>query len=158
MIEENEMIRFLDKETIEVNLPNIMGYERVAMECSASFAKIIGFTQERIEDLKTAVSEACINAMEHGNKNNPDTRVVVNINFSDHEFVVNVTDEGDGFEKQSGIFTKDGIEKKINALDSPRGLGLFLIQQLSDQFEFRKLTNKGHKVKMVFKLKERVCQ
>lgn len=155
MVEEKDMIRFLDKDTIEVNLPNKMGYERVAMECSASFAKVVGFTPERIEDLKTAVSEACINAMEHGNKNNPDTRVVVNINFSDQVFVVNVTDEGDGLKKYPEIFKKDDIEKKIDALESPRGLGLFLIRQLSDQFEFKKLTDKGHKVKMVFKLNKR---
>jgi len=26
----------------------------------------MGFSEDRIEDLKTAVAEACINAMEHG--------------------------------------------------------------------------------------------
>lgn len=48
----------LDGQTIEVSLPNKLGYERIAMECSASFARIVGFVQERVEDLKTAVSEA----------------------------------------------------------------------------------------------------
>ena len=32
------------------------------------FREILGFFPERIEDLKTAVAEACLNAMEHGNQ------------------------------------------------------------------------------------------
>ena len=69
-----EKIRMLDERTVEVNLPNVNGYERIAMECSASFARIGGLVKERIEDLKTAVSEACLNAMEHGNKGRPESR------------------------------------------------------------------------------------
>ncbi len=91
-----EKIRMLDKRTVEVNLPNVSGYERIAMECSASFAKIGGLVKERIEDLKTAVSEACLNAMEHGNKGRPDARVVVTMYLGDKDFKVSVMDEGDG--------------------------------------------------------------
>ncbi len=69
---EGHMVRMLDERTIEVSLPNMLGYERIAMQCAASFAKIVGFVPERVEDLKTAVSEACLNAMEHGNKCHPD--------------------------------------------------------------------------------------
>ena len=58
MGEERHMVRMLDERTVEVSLPNKLGYERIAMECSASFAKIVGLMEERIEDLKTAVSEA----------------------------------------------------------------------------------------------------
>ena len=54
MLEEIKLIRMLDEHTIEVNLPNKLGYERIAMACSASFAKIVGFHPERVEDLKTA--------------------------------------------------------------------------------------------------------
>ena len=57
---EKGVCRRLDEQTIEVNLPNRLCLERIAKECSASFAKILGFVQARIEDLKTAVSEACI--------------------------------------------------------------------------------------------------
>ncbi len=75
-----EMIRMLDDRTVEVSLPNRLGYERIAMECSASFAKMVGFVPARVEDLKTAVSEACLNAIEHGNKGRPEARVVVTMN------------------------------------------------------------------------------
>ena len=47
-----------------------MGFEKVAMSTAASVAKLMGFREDRIEDLKTAVAEACINAIEHGNRLN----------------------------------------------------------------------------------------
>ena len=78
---EKQTARMLDKRTVEVNLPNEIGYERIAMESSASFARLVGFVPERIEDLKTVVSEACLNAMEHGNKGAPDARVIVTMNY-----------------------------------------------------------------------------
>jgi anti-sigma regulatory factor (Ser/Thr protein kinase) len=56
--------------TVEVRLPTRMGYEKVAMSTAASVAKLMGFPEARIEDLKTAVAEACINAIEHGNRLN----------------------------------------------------------------------------------------
>ena len=37
------MFRMLDERTVEVSLPNKLGYERIAMQCAASFAKIVGF-------------------------------------------------------------------------------------------------------------------
>jgi len=35
----------------------------------------MGFSDDRIEDLMTAVDEACINAIEHGNKENANVKV-----------------------------------------------------------------------------------
>ena len=145
----NEKIRMLDERTVEVNLPNVSGYERIAMECSASFAKIGGLVKERIEDLKTAVSEACLNAMEHGNRGRPDSRVVITMNLGEKDFKVSVMDEGDGI---GNIPQTIDIKRKISNLEPPNGLGLFLIQQLVDQVEFNKLKNGGHVVKMVLKM------
>ena len=89
-------IRLLDTNNVLVSLPNKLGYERIARACSASFAKMVGFDPDRIEDLKTAVAEACINAMQHGNKGRKDARVVVKMNFNDDTFTVSVLDQGDG--------------------------------------------------------------
>ncbi len=150
MGEEREMVRVLDDGTVEISLPNKLGYERIAMECSASYAKIVGFVRERVEDLKTAVSEACMNAIEHGNKGRPDARVTITMNFKDDAFSVSVMDEGDGIQKMP---EEPDIERKIEKLQTPRGLGIFLIKQLTDQVEFNKKTDDRHVVKMVIKLK-----
>ncbi len=146
---QRRMVRMLDERTVEVSLPNQLGYERIAMQCAASFAKIVGFVPEKVEDLKTAVSEACLNAMEHGNKCHPDTRVIVTMNYQDEVFSVSVVDEGEGIEE---IPEQPDIEEKIENLETPRGLGIFLIKNLVDQVEFNKMTNEGHTVRMEIKL------
>jgi len=152
MAVKNECIRILDDHTIEINLPNELGYERIAMACSASFAKIVGFSPERIEDLKTAVSEACINAMEHGNKNDPDARVFITMHYDEHIFTVSVMDQGKGMGNSNKPLEEPDIEKKILNLQTPRGLGVFLIKQLVDQVEFNQSTDEGHMVRMVFRI------
>ena len=152
MLEERKLIRMLNENTIEVSLPNKLGYERVAMACSASFAKIVGFLPERVEDLKTAVSEACLNAMEHGNLNHPDKRVLVSMNYKDHVFSVSVRDEGEGMCETPEIPEMPDIEKKIESLETPRGLGMFLIKQLVDHVEFNQITEEGHMVRMLIRL------
>jgi serine/threonine-protein kinase RsbW len=144
-----ETVRMLDEQTLEVNLPNKIGYERIAMDCSASFARIVGFVQERIDDLKTAVSEACLNAMEHGNQWRSDARVIITMNYSNHTFSVSVMDEGGGLVE---VPHDPDIDRKISNLEAPRGLGIFLIKKLVDQVEFNKLTSQGHVLRMVLKM------
>jgi len=139
----------LSARTIEVSLANKLGYERVAMACSASFAQILGLPPERIEDLKTMVAEAAINAMLHGNKGRPDARVTVSMNCQDDILNVTVMDEGDGIKE---FPPKPDIEKIIAELESPVGFGLFLISQLADQVEFNQVTDGGHVVKMAIKM------
>ena len=146
---ERQTVRMLDRETIEVNLPNEIGYERIAMACSASFAKIVGFVPDRIEDLKTVVSEACLNAMEHGNKGHPDARVIITMDYKENAITVSVIDEGTGVQK---IPAEPDIRKKIEKLETPRGLGIFLIKQLADKVDLNQMTKDGHVVRMVIRM------
>ena len=149
MSAKEQMIRRLNNRSVEVSLPSRMGYERIAMDCSASFAKMVGFAPERVEDLKTAVAEACLNAIEHGNKSHPDTRVLVTMNFKDDRFSVSVKDGGNGIPR----LPKDkAVMRSIEKLEPPKGLGTYLIKQLVDEVEFNNMTKDGHAVKMVIKL------
>ena len=150
MSAKEQMIRRLNNRTVEVSLPSRLGYERIAMDCSASFAKMAGFAPERIEDLKTAVAEACLNAIEHGNKDHPDTRVLVTMNFKDNRFSVSVKDGGNGIPRLPKDKT---VMQSIEKLEPPKGLGTYLIKQLVDEVEFNNMTKDGHAVKMVIKLK-----
>jgi serine/threonine-protein kinase RsbW len=119
------------------------------MACSASFAQMLGLRPERIEDLKTIVSEAAINAMEHGNKGRPDARVTISMDCQGDTLNIAVTDEGNGFKEHP---PKPDIEKIIEDLDSPIGFGLFLIKQLADKVEFNESSDGGHVVKMAIKM------
>jgi serine/threonine-protein kinase RsbW len=139
----------LDQQTIEINLPNQLGYERVVMGSVAAFAKGVGFLPDRIEDLKTAVAEACVNAVQHGNKGRPDGRVVVTMSFKDEVLRISVVDEGDGFKQAP----KDpDIVRIMNNLDPPVGFGVFLMKELMDEFEYIKLPDLRNEVRMAMKL------
>ena len=131
----------LDERTIEVILPNQIGYERIAMASSASFAKMFGFSPARIEDLKTVVAEAAVNAMQHGNKGRPDARVSIQMNLKDDTIYITVTDDGEGIKK---IYPKPDIDRIIDNQDPPIGFGIFLIKQLADDVDFNIKTEKGN--------------
>ena len=148
MIEGRKMSSNLNERIVKVILPNMLGYERIAMASLASFARMFDYSPERIEDLKTVVSEAAINAMQHGNRGRPDAVVTIHINFEEDAIQILVMDEGDGIKE---VLPKPNIERIINELDPPIGFGVFLIQELVDEVEFNIDTNKGHCLKMVVK-------
>lgn len=118
---------------VEVRLPSRLGYEKVAMSTAASVAKLMGFREERIEDLKTAVAEACINAIEHGNRMNEGLSVGVVLSAGEDALEVKVMDDGKGLKT---LPPKPDIEKKMHGEEDPRGMGMFLIQALVDEAEW----------------------
>ena len=118
---------------VEVRLPSRMGFEKVAMSTAASVAKLMGFPDNRVEDLKTAVAEACINAIEHGNRMNEKLSVGVVLSAGDDELEVKVIDDGKGMNRQQA---KPDIDKKMHGEEDPRGMGMFLIQALVDEAEW----------------------
>jgi anti-sigma regulatory factor (Ser/Thr protein kinase) len=149
MGDDKEKAENLNEQTVEVILPNKMGYETIAMACSASFAKIFGLASDRIEDLKTVVAEAAINSMQHGNKGRDDARVTVTLKYEDDAINVWVMDEGDGIKK---LLPDPNIERIIDNLEPPIGFGTFFIKRLADHVEFNETTDKGIALKMVIKI------
>ena len=87
----------------ELRLPTRLGFEKVAMNTAASVAEIMGFSSDRVEDLKTAVSEACINAIEHGNKLNELLGVVVTLSMSVESLEVKIRDHGPGVQEEMHV-------------------------------------------------------
>ena len=121
--------------SVEVRLPSELGFEKVAMSTAAGMAELMGFSKERIEDLKTAVAEACINAIEHGNQFSDAVRVGVVLSSREDELEVKVIDDG------RGVMTKPpspNMDRKIIGEEDPRGMGMFLIEALVDKAEWHK--------------------
>ncbi|MGD0731224.1 MAG: ATP-binding protein [Terracidiphilus sp.] len=119
--------------TVEVRLPSRMGFEKVAMSTASAVAKLMGFPEDRVEDLKTAVAEACINAIEHGNRLNEKLSVGVVLSALEDSLEVKVIDDGKGMSKKQA--TPD-IDRKMHGEEDPRGMGMFLIQALVDEAEW----------------------
>jgi serine/threonine-protein kinase RsbW len=135
--------------SIELRLPSRLGYEKVAMNTAASVARLMGFSEERVDDLKTAVAEACINAMEHGNKLDDSLSVGVILSMDANSLEVKVTDNGEG--PQSKTDAPD-IDKKMQEEEDARGMGMFLIQALVDEVEWVSSPPSGSYARMVIHL------
>jgi serine/threonine-protein kinase RsbW len=136
--------------TVEVRLPSRLGFEKVAMSTAASVAKLMGFREDRIDDLKTAIAEACINAIEHGNRLNEKLSVGVVLSAGADALEIKVMDDGKGMKNAP---TKPDIDKKMHGEEDPRGMGMFLIQALVDEAEWVVGTNgKGSYVRLVIRL------
>jgi serine/threonine-protein kinase RsbW len=136
--------------SVEVRLPSRMGFEKVAMSTAAAVAKLMGFREDRIEDLKTAVAEACINAIEHGNRMNEKLSVGVVLSAAADRLEVKVIDDGKGMRAKPH---KPDIDRKIHGEEDPRGMGMFLMQALVDEAEWVAGVNgKSSYVRLVIRL------
>ncbi|MBM4338422.1 MAG: ATP-binding protein [Deltaproteobacteria bacterium] len=133
---------------IELHIPSVMGFEKVAMECAATTAKNMGFTEDRVEDLKTAVAEACLNAIEHGNKMDTSTKVGITLTVEESKLQVSVKDEGKGIDE----IPAPRIENKIEGKDKARGWGIFLIKNMVNEVTFESGPEGGNIVRMIIYL------
>lgn len=107
----------------------------MAMELAGQLASKMGFSQSRIEDLRTAVSEACINAMEHGNVFDVDTKILVAMTAFDDRLAIDVLDEGRSGPPPTEVVAPD-LEAQFEGLMAPGGMGLFVIKALVDEADF----------------------
>ena len=136
----------------ELRLPTRLGFEKVAMNTAASVAQIMGFTPDRVDDLKTAVAEACINAIEHGNQLNDQLGVVVTLSMDAKSLEVKIQDQGPGVH---GEMHAPDIDRKMAGEETPRGMGMFLIQALVDEVEYGS-EKAGSYARLVIHLEPRV--
>ena len=144
----------MDKDVLGVfvlSLPSKIGHEKVAMSTAASVAKLMGFSEDRVEDLKTAVAEACINSIEHGNRMDESLKVGVILSMTATTLEVRVCDQGSG---PHGEVPIPDIDSKMNGEENPRGMGMFLIQALMDEVEWINSQATGNCARFVIHLKK----
>jgi anti-sigma regulatory factor (Ser/Thr protein kinase) len=91
----------------------------------------LGLDAARMEKLKTAVGETVMNAIEHGNENDPEVDVAVKVAASRQRVTVRVADKG-GDKDIPEAATPD-LEAKLAGEQTPRGWGLFLVGQMVDE-------------------------
>lgn len=136
------------EQLLELHLPNILGAEKEAVKKTDTIAEKMGFSRDRIEDLKTALAEACINAFEHGNKFDQNKKVKVTLAANDNSLQVIVHDEGEGIDPEK--IPKNRV--RADGYPCRRGYGVFLISNLVNEFCFEKNPGAGNNVKMLMHL------
>jgi serine phosphatase RsbU (regulator of sigma subunit)/anti-sigma regulatory factor (Ser/Thr protein kinase) len=113
------------------SLPSEPGSERQAIRKVVEATQNLGLPLSRLERLKTAVGEATMNAIEHGNKGEPELQVSVHVLVSEVAIMVRISDQGNG--PYTVKPQMPDLEAKIAGRQPPRGWGLFLIEHMVDQ-------------------------
>lgn len=135
----------------ELSIPSAPGNERQAMEQVAQAVRDLHLPARRLEQLKTAVAEATMNAMEHGNHYQPDVPVLISVRASATTLAIRISDQGEG-PATIEAETPD-LEAKLSELQTPRGWGLFLIKNLVDDLYI--INNETHHtIELIINLEE----
>jgi anti-sigma regulatory factor (Ser/Thr protein kinase) len=111
------------------------GNERLALARVAGTVKDLGLSEARLERLKTAVAEATMNAIEHGNGNRAEIPVEVEVTQDGDDIIVAISDQGGEAQaaaQSAGDAEEPDLLKKLDGAQTPRGWGLFLIRNMVD--------------------------
>ena len=136
---------------VAFSIPSIPGTERQAAERVAEAIAPLELAPARLEKLKTAVAEAAMNAIEHGNQSNPELPVDVAVRADGVAVTVRIMDRG-GERPEVDAETPD-LEAKLEGLQKPRGWGLFLIRNMVDDVRVE-TDGSDHTIELVMRLEE----
>ena len=124
-------------QVVELEIParaDFLDVARMVVTTAASIEPT--FPDDRINDLRLAVSEACTNAIEaHASQDGADDRIVIRCDLAEDRVEVEIQDQGGGFDL-------DAVGEPPSAddpsrLDHERGLGISLMRTVTDETEFR---------------------
>ncbi len=121
---------------IELVMPMGADYELIAANTVEQVARRLSFRPEAINQIKTAIVEACINASEHSLS--PDRKIYQRFRVESDKLVITIASRGivpsnlNGYNRPSGSETETAAEQR-------RGWGLKLIKTLMDEVEFERV-------------------
>lgn len=133
-------------------IPSEVGNERLAMSYVVEALKAFNLPARRLDQLGTAVAEATMNAMEHGNHYNPGLPVTLQVLSSHDAIAVRISDQGgNGKLPMQKEYEAPDIAAKLAEQQSPRGWGLFLIQNMVDEMHILS-DEKTHTIELILRL------
>jgi serine/threonine-protein kinase RsbW len=119
----------------ELVLPMGGDNEMLAALTVEQIARRLNFSPEAINQIKTAVVEACINASEHSLS--PDRKIYQRFRAEDDKLIITISSRGIVPSNLNGHGQQ--ATQAANAADQRRGWGLKLIQTLMDEVEFERV-------------------
>ena len=134
---------------LSFSLPSVPGNEREAMNRVVEAVTPLGLEPRKLDRLGTAVSEAAMNAIEHGNQAQAEVPVEVEVHAHGGRLSVLIRDVGAG--SLDAVIEHPDLEAKLEGLQKPRGWGLFLIENMVDEINVTDMDG-HHTVELVVNL------
>jgi serine/threonine-protein kinase RsbW len=129
------------REKIDLELPSDLSLMNIVLEYLLDRVAGLGMIQVEQSNLFVALDEAFVNAVKHGNRNDPTKLLRVTAELSPREAAFTVEDEGDGFDVREIPDPCDAAN-----LFKSNGRGVLLIYNIMDEVEY---SRGGAKLKMV---------
>lgn len=129
---------------IELKLPSQRAFLGVPDAVLLELGSDLDCPRSSIEELGTAVIEACSNAMEHGNQLAADKSIEVHIEMDDHRIDVAVIDDGPGFDF--------GAWKPVEDPMSERGRGILIMREFTDVLAYDRADDGRFRVRLTKQL------
>jgi serine/threonine-protein kinase RsbW len=120
----------VDGPSIRLTIPAKPEYITLARLALSGLSRLRALSDETLGDLKLAVTEACSNSVRHGYGEAGDGMVEVLYELKPDRLVVEVADDGPGFDA-NGTRPDDEEEEGLGE----GGLGIAIIKAVSDEFE-----------------------
>ena len=121
-----------------VEIPSDVSIGLQVLETIVLELQMTGFELRQIRRIELAFTEALINAIRHGNGDDPDKLVLIEYGFDGPDFYLAIEDEGAGFNPRD-VEDPTGPEQILR----PGGRGLLLMQSLVQRVEFN---SKGNRI------------
>ncbi len=132
----------------EFAIPSQPGNERQAAARVLEAVAGLNLPEPRRKKLETAVAEATMNAMEHGNRYQADAPVKLRVRADESHVKVYIIDRGG--DAPIPASTAPDLDAKLAGQQSPRGWGLFLIKNMVDEMNVLELDGQ-HVVELVMR-------
>ncbi len=113
---------------VDLIIPMIPDMELTASKTAEAVGEFMELDKDKIDEIKLALIEACINAIEHSKSE--DRRVSINFEIGEEELTLYISDRGKGFD-----LVKVHEELGRGARADRRGWGLKIMEELMDRVE-----------------------
>jgi serine/threonine-protein kinase RsbW len=133
------------REKIDLELPSDLTLMNAVLEYLLGRVARLGLIEPEQSNLYVALDEAFVNAVKHGNRQDPEKLLRVTAELSAREAIFTVEDEGDGFDVRDIPDPCDPAN-----LFKSNGRGVLLIYNIMDEVEY---SDRGNKLKMVARSK-----
>ena len=118
-------------EDMVLRIPSDFRYLGAVDAAVQDLAREFAFAPDAVNDMSTALIEACSNAIEHGNKYAKDKRVTVTLRFNGQAFTAMVRDQGRGFDFEEALRQHQPPDPM-----SERGRGLLIMKAFTDSMRY----------------------
>jgi serine/threonine-protein kinase RsbW len=137
----------VEASVVEVVLENDLKNVEVAEEIARRISDTAGFDEDDQHKIDMAVHESVINAIWHGNKNDPSKHVRLRFEMYSDRLEIHVRDQGNGYDPNQ---LPDPLAEE-NLLNVS-GRGIFLIRTFMDEYRVESIAGEGTEVILVKRL------